>query len=250
MLSASSTSARSSSGLRMVEPATTSVTPNGRRSHCADPCSTQTTGRSTTDISSTGRATSAASRSARSSVSAFGISSPSTTDRYVTTVKPNTKPTQCGTPSPSNRRIAGSPTAPVRIPSAVMPTWTVEITRTGSSISRSADAAPRLPASARAATADRRAVTTLYSPMTKKALPPTRASTTRMRRTSSMRATIGRAQRTPAAGFQTETQSICTLPCDEASTGRPSRLVSVWSTQCMGVLGTRVKDSPTLRPSR
>ena len=58
-------------------------------------------------------------------------------------------PTQVGTPSPSRSRTSGSPTAPVRMPIAVIPTCVVEMTRTGSSISRSAASAPRLPASAR-----------------------------------------------------------------------------------------------------
>ena len=43
--------------------------------------------------------------------------------------------------------------------SALIPTCTVEITRTGSSSSRSAACAPREPASARACSATRRAVT-------------------------------------------------------------------------------------------
>ena len=52
------------------------------------------------------------------------------------------------------------------MPTAVIPTWTVEITRTGSSISRSAASAPLPP---RARSAPRRAVTIEYSPITKKA---------------------------------------------------------------------------------
>ena len=79
--SASSTSARSSPAVRIDSPATMSWTPNGRRIALAETCSTQTTGRSTTEIHSTGRATSVTRRSARSSVSAFGTSSPNTTDR-------------------------------------------------------------------------------------------------------------------------------------------------------------------------
>src|SRR3954452_24959820 len=70
------------------------------------------------------------------------------------------------------------------MPTAVMPTWTVEITETGSSMSRSAAAARRLPASARGWSAARRAVTTEYSPMTKNALRATSPSTARTRRTS------------------------------------------------------------------
>ena len=80
---------------------------------------------------------------------------------------------QVGSQSPSRSRTTGSPTAPVRMPTAVIPTWTVEITRTGSSISRSAASAPLPP---RARSAPRRAVTIEYSPITKKALPPIRAT--------------------------------------------------------------------------
>jgi hypothetical protein len=47
------------------------------------------------------------------------------------------------------------------MPIAVMPTCTVEMTRTGSSMSRSAACAPRPP---RPASAARLAVTTAYSP--------------------------------------------------------------------------------------
>ena len=83
--SASSTSARSSSALRIESPAVTSVTPNGRRNRPAERWNTHTSGLRPSAISSIGRATRTTSRSARSSVSAFGTSSPSTTDRYVTT---------------------------------------------------------------------------------------------------------------------------------------------------------------------
>jgi hypothetical protein len=65
----------------------TSRMPNGRRITLAELCRTQTMGRSTVEISSIGRATRTASASARSSVSAFGTSSPRTTERYVTSVK-------------------------------------------------------------------------------------------------------------------------------------------------------------------
>jgi len=151
-------------------------------SSAPEPCSTHTTGRRTFASSSTGRATSAASVSARSRVSAFGTSSPNTTDRYVTTAKAITNEAQCGSQSPSRSRTKGSPTAPVRIPIAVIPTCTVEITRTGSSISRNAASAPLPP---RARSAPRRAVTIEYSPITKKALAPIRAARARMRKRSS-----------------------------------------------------------------
>src|SRR5688500_16024347 len=71
------------------------------------------------------------------------------------------------------------------MPIAVIPTCTVEITRTGSSISRSAARAPAL---SRAASAARRAVTTEYSPITKNAFAATRPRTARMRRRSLTRA--------------------------------------------------------------
>ena len=94
------------------------------------------------------------------------------------------KASQLGICWPSRSRTSGSAIAPVRIPIAVIPTCTVEITRTGSSIRRSAARAPAWPASARGASAERRAVTTAYSPMTKNALPATSASTASTRRTS------------------------------------------------------------------
>ena len=122
VLSAWSTSARSSSALRIVSPATTSSIPNGRRSSCADRCSSHTSGRSTRPITSTGRAISIASVSARSSASAFGTSSPSTTLRYVTIVNARTKLTHVGRASPRSSLTSGSATAPVTIPSAVIPT--------------------------------------------------------------------------------------------------------------------------------
>src|SRR5829696_2668955 len=74
-------------------------------------------------------------------------------------------------------RTVGSASAPSKMPMAVIPTCTVEMTRTGSSISRSAARAPAEPASARGASAARRAVTTVYSPITKKAFAATSAST-------------------------------------------------------------------------
>jgi hypothetical protein len=80
--SASSTSARSSAAVRMPSPATTSrISKGGRRRTLADPCRTHTAGHGATEIISIGRATNAASVSARSSVNAFGISSPSTIGR-------------------------------------------------------------------------------------------------------------------------------------------------------------------------
>ena len=53
-----------------------------------------------------------------------------------------TKLTDRGIASPRSSPTSGSATAPVTIPTAVMPTCTVEMTRTGSSISRRAAAAP------------------------------------------------------------------------------------------------------------
>jgi hypothetical protein len=79
----------------------------------------------------------------------------------------------------NTERNARSPTAPRRMPRAVIPICTVPITRTGSPCSRSATAAPLLPASARRSSAVRRAVTSAYSASTKNALATTsRAMTT------------------------------------------------------------------------
>ena len=77
---------------------------------------------------------------------------------------------------------SGSPIAPSRIAEIVIPTWTVEMKRTGSSISRSAVRAPRPPRSARSSSRLRRAVTSAYSAVTKIAFPSTRRKTMTMRR--------------------------------------------------------------------
>ena len=56
----------------------------------------------------------------------------------------------------------------------MIPTCTVEMNRTGSSISRSAVRAARFPRSARSSSRVRRAVTSAYSAATKIAFPSTR----------------------------------------------------------------------------
>ena len=142
-------------------------------------------------------------------------------------------PTQVGTPSPSRSRTSGSPTAPVRMPIAVIPTCVVEMTRTGSSISRSAASAPRLPASARDRSAGRRAVTTVYSPITKNALPATSASTARIRRTSSIQP---EARDLPDAVRRGRREDHRTLP------------FPLWSLPKMLNSARTVRDVQTLRP--
>ena len=97
--------------------------------------------------------------------------------------KASTKLTLRGTLSPSMLLTTGSDTAPVTIPSAVIPTWTVEMTRTGSSRSRLAASAPR---PRYFASVERRTVTIAYSAMTKNALAPISASTSRTRSASVM----------------------------------------------------------------
>ncbi len=89
-----------------------------------------------------------------------------------------------GTDSGSRSETTGSPRAPSRIPKSVIPTWTVLMNRPGSSISDSATRAERLPPSACSSRRVRRAVTSAYSAATNTALPSTRASTARIRRTS------------------------------------------------------------------
>ena len=66
--------------------------------------------------------------------------------------------------------MSGSPIAPRAIPKTVIPTWTVEMNRTGSSIVSSAVRAARFPSSARSSSRVRRAVTSAYSAATKIAL--------------------------------------------------------------------------------
>src|SRR3954449_4752723 len=102
------------------------------------------------------------------------------------------KDAHVGSASPSRSRTAGSPTAPVRMATAVIPTCTVDITRTGSSCSLSAAAAPAEPASARDCRPTRRAVTMQYSQTTKNALAAISANSSRMRTESLTRARLPR----------------------------------------------------------
>ena len=81
---------------------------------------------------------------------------------------------------------SGSPMAPSRIEKIVIPIWTVEMKRTGSSMSRRAIAAERLPSLASSCRRARRAVTSAYSATTKYAFPRTSRSTTRMIRSPSL----------------------------------------------------------------
>ena len=69
----------------------------------------------------------------------------------------------------------------VAVPDTVIPTWTVEMKRTGSSMSRSAVRAPSPPRAARSSRRFRRAVTSAYSAATKIAFPSTSRRTIRMR---------------------------------------------------------------------
>ena len=178
--SASSTSARSSSAERIVSPAITSVIPNGRSTQrpraLQDPDHRPQHLRQQLDRPRHQRRQRLRAVE-RQRLRARARRTPRS-GRSRARTRSRTRPS----PAASRRRgarIAGSPTAPVRMPIAVIPTWTVEITRTGSSISRSADSAPRPP---RARSGPRRAVTIEYSPITKKALPPISASRARMRK--------------------------------------------------------------------
>ena len=106
--------------------------PNGRSKISPSCCSTHTIGRSTRAISSIGRATSDGQRLGplerqrlRYELAEHDETGRSRRENAIT------KPSQVGIASPSRSRTSGSPTAPVRIPIAVIPTCTVEITRTG-----------------------------------------------------------------------------------------------------------------------
>ena len=87
---------------------------------------------------SSGTASTIASASAFCSATAFGTSSPSTTERYVRIANAMRNATVVESGGSMRSEISGSPMAPRRIAKIVIPTWTIEMKRTGSSMSRSA----------------------------------------------------------------------------------------------------------------
>ena len=89
-------------------------------------------------IQSSGRASATAIGSAFWRATAFGTSSPSTTERYVRIANAMRNATVFESGGSMNPESSGSPMAPSRIPETVIPTWTVLMNRTGSSIRRSA----------------------------------------------------------------------------------------------------------------
>ena len=124
-----------------------------------------------------------ASRSACWSATAFGTSSPRTTDRYVRIANAIRNATVFESGGSMNPESSGSPMAPSRIPDTVIPTCTVLMNRTGSSIRRSALRAPTpLLLPARSSSRLRRAVTSAYSAATKIAFPNTSRKMTTTRR--------------------------------------------------------------------
>ena len=126
---------------------------------------------------SSGIASAIASGSAFCSATAFGTSSPSTTERYVRIANEIRKATVFESGGSMSPESSGSPMAPSRIAKIVIPTCTVEMNRTGSSMRRSAVFAPRPPRSARSSRRDRRPVIRAYSAATKTAFPRTRRNT-------------------------------------------------------------------------
>ncbi len=126
----------------------------------------------------------AAIRSAFCSAIAFGTSSPSTSPRYVRTVKEIRNARVRLMYGSRKCEINGSPIAPRRIENTVIPSCTVLMNRVGSSISRSAVAAPRTPRRRISASLVRRAVTSEYSATTNRAFPSKSRNTRKMRRPS------------------------------------------------------------------
>ena len=86
------------------------------------------------------------------------------------------------TQSSKKLEMSGSPSAPRRMPKTVIPTWTVEMKRTGSSRRRSAVLARRFPRLASSSSRVRRAVTSEYSAATNTAFPSTSRRMMTMRR--------------------------------------------------------------------
>ena len=181
--SAWATITRMSSAVCVSTPAGAGSIPKSRVIASADFWSTQTTGYATRPSQSSGMASTSATVSAFCSEIAFGTSSPTTTDRYVRTRNAIAKASQPGMPS-KRSETSGPPMAPSMIPKIVMPTWTVLMNRTGSSISLRAVWAGRLPPSARGSRRLRRAVTSAYSAATKIAFPSTSRRTAMTRKNS------------------------------------------------------------------
>ncbi len=170
-----------SSRVYAIIPAGAGLTRRTLRTAFADTCRSQTIGCAIRPRKSSGTASTIASASAFCSATAFGTSSPSTTERYVRSANEirNAMVFESGGSMRSER--SGSPMAPTRIAKIVMPSCVLEMKRTGSSISRSAARAPRLPFAAPSSSRARRAVISAYSAATNTALPRTSSSTTMTR---------------------------------------------------------------------
>ena len=123
-----------SSRVKAIIPAGAGLTPSRRSTRVRRVLEHPHDGANTRESTSIGTASASASLSAFCSATALGTSSPSTTLRYVRTANEITKATPRGRKS-KYRETSGSPIAPRAIPKTVIPTWTVEMNRTGSSIS-------------------------------------------------------------------------------------------------------------------
>ena len=171
-----------SSRVYAIIPAGAGFTRSSRSTAFDDFSSSQTSGCAIRASQSSGIASAIASGSAFWSATAFGTSSPTTTERYVRIANEIRNATVFDSGGSMSPESSGSPMAPSRIAKIVIPTWTVEMNRTGSSMRRSAVFAPRPPRSARSSRRDRRPVTRAYSAATKTAFPSTRRNTMTMRR--------------------------------------------------------------------
>ena len=134
------------------------LTPSIPKNHSLDLERSQTSGSATTASAPNGRDMIEASRSGASNARLFGTSSPITTEKYVrqTTVTARAIPLAytcnpgiCASHPANGAEIAFSPTAPLKIPIEVIPTWIVDKKRDGERYSSSAFFAPELPSSER-----------------------------------------------------------------------------------------------------
>ncbi len=156
-----------SSRVYAIIPAGAGLIRKSRRTTFAETWSTQTIGCPMRAIQSSGTASATASGSAFWRATAFGTSSPSTTERYVRIENAIRNATVFESGGSMRPESSGSPMAPSRIAETVIPICTVLMNRTGSSIRRSAVRAPSPPFSARSSRRFLRPVTSAYSAATK-----------------------------------------------------------------------------------
>ena len=173
-----------SSRVYAIIPAGAGLTRRSRSTPFAETsASSQTSGCEMRPSQSSGTASTTASASAFWSATAFGTSSPSTTERYVRIANAMRNATVFDSGGSMSPESNGSPMAPRRIAKIVIPTCTRrdEPDRIVHEPQRRLARRDRR-ARARSSSRDRRPVTRAYSAATKTAFPSTRRNTMTMRR--------------------------------------------------------------------